>query len=584
MGVKFNIGRPKITDDEIEKGKDFDLLVRRFREQSLKQARGDESWHSKKWVRYSTIIAGVTVICTITYQTLKNSEKQPVKKHETVATTSLNKKRVNPKVRRAAVSAPAEKLKTPYASYKVNAAKGGEFTHAGATKVRVPSGGFVDKNGRDVVGEVTIEYREFHDMGDIVMNGIPMAYDSTGHAMNLETAGMFDIRGHQEGEPVFVKAGTPIEVRLASRTSEDRFNQYYLDTVSRNWNYLRRDNPVASKSPSVKTKVAPPANAEQLATQLRKAERKTDSVAKIYKDKIARLPQAKKPFMLPAPTKGRPSFVLEGSYDEFPELAAFDNVLFEVGPENRNYTRELHDITWSDIKILPGPQKDRNYLLNLSYRNRHEQLVVYPTIAEKDMAAAQKTHDARLQEYNRLAEKRAAEERRLVAEMEAKQKAFAEEQRRLRQEADQLAAERARFEQSVASASFDKLSKASQAIRIFEVSRFGVYNSDHPHPRPQGEGVRPIFMLHGTAKFIRPDRVFLVDHSKKTVYEFAGNEQMTFDRSGNYSICAFTKKGLYVCDRASFASVADKESNHFEVKELPESAEHPAGLKKALEL
>src|SRR5690606_1955637 len=127
-------------------------------------------------------------------------------------------------------------------AYKVNAAKGGTLTHGGQTKIKVPSKGFVNKDGRDVEGNVTIEYREFHDVADIISNGIPLAYDSAGHQFNLETAGMFDIRGHQNGEPVFVKKDKPIEVNLSSKVPDDRFNQYYFDTVAGNWQYLRRDN------------------------------------------------------------------------------------------------------------------------------------------------------------------------------------------------------------------------------------------------------------------------------------------------------------------------------------------------------
>ena len=65
MEPKFNINRPKISDDEIKKHQDFEKLVKQFKQQSLNKAKHDKSWWKSKKVRYSAVIAGITVICTI---------------------------------------------------------------------------------------------------------------------------------------------------------------------------------------------------------------------------------------------------------------------------------------------------------------------------------------------------------------------------------------------------------------------------------------------------------------------------------------------------------------------------------------
>lgn len=80
MGLPFNIDRPKVSDEEIKKNQNFDQLVQKFKEQSIKQAKGDESWWKNKYVRYSTIIAGVTVVCTITYNSLFNNQQNEKKR------------------------------------------------------------------------------------------------------------------------------------------------------------------------------------------------------------------------------------------------------------------------------------------------------------------------------------------------------------------------------------------------------------------------------------------------------------------------------------------------------------------------
>src|SRR5690606_20180061 len=107
-----------------------------------------------------------------------------------------------------------------------------------------------------------------------------------------------------------------------------------------------------------------------------------------------------------------------------PELQAFKNVIFEVGNENKNYSNELHEITWSNVKMSEGTQKGKNYLLTLTYRNRVEKLIVYPVLSGADFDKAQKVHEEKLANYQSLLEKRKAEEQRLMAEMQAKQAAY----------------------------------------------------------------------------------------------------------------------------------------------------------------
>src|SRR4051812_47538324 len=90
MEPNFNIDRPRITDEEIDKHKDFDQLVKRFKEQSLQNARQDKNWWKDKRVRYTSVIAGITVICTITYFTILNSQKQNNKEHENITTQNTD--------------------------------------------------------------------------------------------------------------------------------------------------------------------------------------------------------------------------------------------------------------------------------------------------------------------------------------------------------------------------------------------------------------------------------------------------------------------------------------------------------------
>jgi hypothetical protein len=593
MSLKFNIDRPKIGDDEIRKQQNFKELVEKFKQQSLKQAQGDETWWKDKKIRYTTVIAGITVICTITYLSLFNNQKQSAKKHETLTTHE----KTSGTTARRFITEPSKKLAIRSSSYAVNNTNGGTITHGTSSKIKIPKNSFVDKNGKDIVGDVTIEYREFHDMGDIIASGIPMHYDSAGHPFNLESAGMFEIKGTKDGQPVFIKPEKTLRVELASATKEDRFNQYYLDTVAGNWEYLKRDNSIASmnrersQSAGIKPQPAPNSKLETLKNEFEKIiPRKIDSVKTVYTTRTNRLPQTKEPAKPVKQTPGRPTFKLDGSYDEFPELAAFDNILFEVGPENNNYSKELHEITWSDVKVSQGPVKGKNYLLTLSYRNRNEKLVVYPVLKAENFDKAQKNYEEKLENYQALIAKRQAEEKRLLAEMEAKQTAYVSEQKRKQNEyetekARMLAKYNVAEERELAS-DFNDMRIDVKASRIFSVSRFGVFNSDCPQPLPEGTSVNPVFMLQEKGQVVFPDLIYLVDHRNRTVYGITKQQgfKLKYDRESVYSLCVFHKNKMYVCGKEAFKNTVDEQSNRFVITPLPGDADNLPGLKKALEI
>lgn len=592
MSPKFNIDRPKVSDEEIKQHQNFTELVERFKQQSLKQARGDESWWQNKKVRYSTVIAGITVVCTISYFSLFNNQHQNTKTNETLIT---QKSTLKPTPKAAFINAPSQKLKPAYSSYKVNNAKGGTITHTTTSKIKVPKNSFVDKNGKDIVGDVTIEYQEFHDMGDVIASGIPMAYDSAGSHFNLESAGMFDIKGTQDGEPVFIKPGKPLQIELASANAEDKFNQYYLDTLERNWKYIQRDNVLdalkrkAAEAPAMPMTSSP--KLEALKNEIEKViPKKIDSVKVLYTARAEKLPRAKEPNKPVKFTPGKPTFKLDGSYKEYPELEAFDNVIFEVGPENKNYSKELHEITWSDVKVLPGPVKGKNYILNLIYRNRSEKLIVYPVLQEADYKKAQEFYQDKFEAYENLVEKRVQQEQKLLAEMQAKQAIYLAEQKKKQEDYDkEKAAMQAKYnmaEQKDLASNFNALSLQVKATRLFQVARFGIYNSDCPHSAPSGNTMVPSFVMHDSQKTISADLIYLIDHSNKTVYALdkATNFRMTYDPQKIYSLCVFNKTRLYLCNKENFKHTSDTESKLFRVQELPGSADNLADFKKAIEL
>ena len=594
MQPKFNINRPKISDDEIHKHKNFEELVKQFKQKSIQKAKHDKSWWKSKKVRYSAVIAGITVICTISYfalfnksNTNKTNEKIITQKNEEAGKTEGKEGTKEIKF----INAPSSKISIPYTSYKINNSKGGEINHPTSSKIKIPKNSFIDKSGKDVVGDVTIEYREFHDIGDVIVSGIPMLYDSANIKRNFETAGMFDIKGSQNGEPVFIKPDKALEVDLASQTDEKKFNQYYLDTVKKSWQYLKKDELTEIKSSKLaEHTINQPTNQiiEKLKNEIEVViPKKIDSVKIVYTKKVEILPKAKEPFK-PNKPSGRQTFQLDADKKEYPELAAFDNILFEIGLENKNYTKEMSDITWNDVRISEGPQKGKNYLLTLIYRSRKEKLIVYPVLSGKDLEKAQQTYQQKFKDYEGLVKKREADETNLMNELKAKQVAYLTDIKNKQLEYDKeiskLEIQMKQQQQNSLASQFNTISNTTKASRIFQISNFGIFNSDCPHPQPDGETVEPIFVNGNNT--VMPDLIYVVEHTNKAVFTltYENNYKFSFNPNNQYSIVAFRNNKLFVCSKDAFKGTVNKKSNKFSVTELENGVNNIGDFKKALEI
>lgn len=589
MEPKFNLDRPKVSDDEINKHKDFNNLVKQFKEQSIQKARSDVNFLKNKKATYATVIAGLAVICTVTYFTVfkNNTNKQTTSNDKT---TTLEQKHSNTTTtaKKAFVAPPVKKLNVPYSTYKVNSSKGGEIAHHTASKIKVPKNAFVNKKGEDIIGDVEIQYREMHDQAEIIASGIPMTYDSAGTQYHFESAGMFDVRGFQNGEEVFIKHNKPVTVEMVSRQPADSYNQYYLDTVNQNWVVIKHDTPIADKRKPPESTSKQSETPKQIIALEKKIEKipvKIDSVKTVYTKKIEKLPQPKQPSK-PAKASGKPKFELEVDYKEFPELSAFKNAQFEVGSENKNYTKEFHEVTWNSAIVSEGPQKGKNYLLTLKARNRIEKLVVYPVLCEADYASAITAYDKKFEEYKAWVAKNEAEELRLKQEMEAKQKAYTEEQKKLTAE---LLREKVRMQQkqeTELAEQFATMGNQMKVMRLFQVSNFGIYNSDCPKTLPDKE-IIVTYALNETDLPITPMIVYVVEHGGRNIvytYDNKSYYNLKYDVDRQYSLCVIAKGTIYLYTKEQFQAAIAYHKKKLILTPLPEGVNDVSDLRKALEI
>jgi len=591
MEPNFNLNRPPISDEEINSKKDFGELVNKFKKQSIEKARSDVNFFKKKKVTYSAIIAGVAVICTITYFSV--FKKNPPKETSNDKITTIQHQHTNFKntrLNKAFIAPPIAKLNIPYTAYKINAEQGGTITHKTHSKIIVPKKAFINKQGQDIVGDVEIRYREFHNQADIIVSGIPMTYDSAGIKTHLESAGMIDIRGYQNNEPIFIKPNKTITVEFESEHTADKYNMYVLDTVARNWVYTGRDNSLKRPDGDKEIKglkrqkeqeVVESPKTKELQKQIDAIPPKIENEKIGYEKKIKQLPKVIAPLKPTKATSGRQQFQLDVNYKEFPELEAFKNAMFEVGTENKNYTADFAKITWTSAEITEGPQKGKNYLLILTQINRVEKLVVYPALTGANYDNALKSYEAKFNDYKNLATKREANEKKLKEEFEERQAKFIAENKKLYEE---LTKERIRLDRAQEQRQNEQMASftnSQKVTRIFQISSFGICNSDCPAKMPREAKMNPVFLVNNGASFITPGAVYLVCHTKNLVYNFS-YEPISYNPREEYTVCVMSKGKLFICDKVTFNKCIAANQNKIPVKEFGDDANDAHDLKIAL--
>lgn len=121
-------------------------------------------------------------------------------------------------------------------------------TYPSGTVIHIPTNAFVDEEGKLVEGKVDVSYREMKTPAEIILAGIPMAYDSGGVVNQFQSAGNFEILAAQNGKPLKLANGKKITVDFVSADQEGGYNFYKYDAQTKNWDYKDKANkPVDSK-------------------------------------------------------------------------------------------------------------------------------------------------------------------------------------------------------------------------------------------------------------------------------------------------------------------------------------------------
>ncbi len=475
--LKFNTNRKNISDEQALKHKSFDKVMAGYKALSTPLYKTFKFWAG----------AGVAVT-TIVVATL-------------LLTNNLKKGT------ETAVKPPIESLDVPSVSYLVNADKDTLIRTKSGSQIKISANSFVDEKGNSITGKVEIKYREFHDVIDIFLSGIPMKYDSSGTEYHFESAGMFEIHGFQDNKEVFINETSPINILLASKQEGERFNIYKLNDKNGDWSYIGKDTAGNVEDHAfTETKLLPDL-AEDLAKEIREEKSKTDLLAK------------EKPVEPVIATPMSQNLKIEVDEIEFPELALYKNLLFEIDKSDKTYKSELSKIIWDAASVKKGKEKG-TYILTFIKGKTEYSFLTRPVVSEKDYPKAVEVYNKKFDEYEKALVKRNQDE--------------AQKERELKAEYDKLNAERlaelAEIQQRMASESAQQIATnvtTDIIYRSFMVSSFGIWNSDCPQNMPKGLMVSATF-TDKNGKQLSFNTLYLVEKGKNAAYSFTNYDFSRF--------------------------------------------------------
>lgn len=109
------------------------------------------------------------------------------------------------------------------------------YTLKTGTVIKVPANAFEYLDGQPVNGAIDLKFTEMHTAAEIIASGIPMKFiDEHGVQQQMQSAGMFELQGEQDHQPVRIADGKTIEIALVSDV-EGAYDFWSFDEENGNW-------------------------------------------------------------------------------------------------------------------------------------------------------------------------------------------------------------------------------------------------------------------------------------------------------------------------------------------------------------
>ncbi|MGD1848076.1 MAG: hypothetical protein ACFB10_21995 [Salibacteraceae bacterium] len=266
----------------------------------------------------------------------------------------------NPVSQTETIRPPFSSFSVPVQEHQVDPKVGATLEFETGSRITIGSNSLVDAEGNTITAPVTIAFREFHTLADVLASGIPMRYDSAGAEGHMVTAGMFELQATTaSGQEVFIDADHPVDVQLASFQEGPQYNTYCLNEEKGEWQYLETTAPSKNEAKIVAL----------------------DTLAK--RDTLV-APKAPIAF-----AKGTPVLDLKPNYERLPELKPFHGVVWQHGGEGPNYleTEWFYELPWANVDLERQGQ-DFTYKATFKSKDTTLTMVLQPVFSEADYEKA----------------------------------------------------------------------------------------------------------------------------------------------------------------------------------------------------
>ncbi len=503
--IKIETGSEKLTKEEIDSHKDFNKVYKTYTTTKTNTVKSPKKFGGMTTMVVVTTTVVVTTIGAWKYWNYHKTATQPKVTASTSSSTKSNTASTTTAkstVKHPYIHPPIKGVDVPYKTYSVDANKGGTITYNNS-KIVIPASSFCDANGKAITGKVDIKYREFRNAAEFFASGIPMTYDSAGKQYTFESAGMLDVRGYQNGKPVYVRTGKEIQVSMVTTQRSISYNMYELDTNKQNWTYLdkSKSTPIATKTKNLKdTTTIPPAEQKQV-------QQIQSSIASIKQEEAAI--EKTKPVEPKKVTAGRNNFNIDADQHDYPELAVYKNLLWEPDPADKNYKPSYAAITWDDASLKRSAD-GTTYTFTVKKGAEQHSFIVHPVFEGKDYDAAMKEYDKKYQDYQVAYDKRKADEKKQQEAYEALltkiKKDQEEEQQNLLAHANLMGA----------------------VTNMFYINNFGIYNTDCPENLPHGAEVTPQYTDNNSDN-LNYNEFYLVEKDKNAIYDYHPGHNCRFN-------------------------------------------------------
>ena len=275
----------------------------------------------------------------------------------------------------------------PFQIQKFDTEEGLVFHRPNGTHIEIPANSIVDKNGKEVMGEVEFRFREMHKASEIFLSGIPMQMneDRTKH---LQSMGMVELRVFKGGEELALKEGEEIGIDVATeKKPDDNYDLWYLNK-DENW----EQNGVFKTVNNDRRDLA-----------------------------LNNLPTPNEPIK-----PGEDILFQLASDKNMPHLKVWNGVDWRLNPgqDNKKLYRAMR-INWDKIDIKLINKRNKLYRISFSAKNKDHKgnifsesisVLATPNVKKKDMKKLLAQYEEDLNSFAEVLKNREIEEDRLLEE------------------------------------------------------------------------------------------------------------------------------------------------------------------------